>query len=149
MADDLLSRVRGEIDERLADLRPAVEEYERLLVAAEALTSEQRAPAPVARAKRTPRAKRAPTRVAKATAPRGTAPRGTAPRGTAPRGAAQQAIVAALEHGSHTVSELTVVTAMSGANIRDSLRRLLGTGTITRAKREGRAAYALSSAPAD
>lgn len=139
MADDLLSRVRGEIDERLADLRPAVEEYERLLVAAEALTSEQRAPAPVARAKRTPRAKRAPTRVAKA----------TAPRGTAPRGAAQQAIVAALEHGSHTVSELTVVTAMSGANIRDSLRRLLGTGTITRAKREGRAAYALSSAPAD
>ena len=60
------------------------------------------------------------------------------------RGAAQQAILAALEHGSHTASELSVVTAMSGANIRENLRRLLGSGTVARAKRDGKAAYALA-----
>jgi DNA-binding transcriptional ArsR family regulator len=65
-------------------------------------------------------------------------------RERAPRGAAQQAIIAALEHGSHTVSELAVVTAMSGPNIRENLRRLLKAGAVTRAKREGKAAYALS-----
>ncbi|HEY2141481.1 MAG TPA: hypothetical protein VGG98_05420 [Solirubrobacteraceae bacterium] len=66
----------------------------------------------------------------------------------AARGAAQQAIVAALEHGSHTVGELVVVTAMTGANIRGNLRRLLKERTVTRTKREGKAAYALSSPPA-
>jgi hypothetical protein len=60
------------------------------------------------------------------------------------RGAAQTAILAALEHGSHTVAELAVVTAMSGPSIRVSLRRLLGTGAVTRAKRDGKAAYALA-----
>jgi hypothetical protein len=61
------------------------------------------------------------------------------------RGAAQQAILAALEHGSHTVGELTVVTAMSGQNIRENLRRMLSSGAVTRAKREGKAAYALAA----
>jgi DNA-binding MarR family transcriptional regulator len=61
-----------------------------------------------------------------------------------PRREAQQAIVAALEHGSHTVGELLVVTAMSGASVRENLRRLLAAGTITRATREGKAAYALA-----
>ncbi|MBA3807471.1 MAG: hypothetical protein H0X28_03615, partial [Solirubrobacterales bacterium] len=65
--------------------------------------------------------------------------------GRAPRGAAQRAILAALEHGSHTVTELGVVTAMSGQNIRENLRRLLRSGTVTRAKREGKAAYALAA----
>ncbi|HEV7161723.1 MAG TPA: hypothetical protein VGN25_00570 [Solirubrobacteraceae bacterium] len=60
------------------------------------------------------------------------------------RGAAQQAIRAALEHGSHTVGELTVVTAMSGQNIRENLRRMLSSGAVTRAKREGKAAYELA-----
>jgi hypothetical protein len=64
-------------------------------------------------------------------------------------GAAQQAIIAALEHGSHTVGELVIVTAMSGANIRGNLRRLLTERTITRTKREGKAAYALSPPPSD
>ena len=58
-------------------------------------------------------------------------------------GASEQAIVAALEHGSHTVSELGVVTAMSGPQIRESLRRLLKARKIARARREGRVAYAL------
>lgn len=60
------------------------------------------------------------------------------------------AIIAALEHGSHTVSELAIVTAMSGPIIHNNLRRLQQTGTITRTKREGdgKAAYALPSTPA-
>lgn len=60
------------------------------------------------------------------------------------RGAAQQAILAALEHGSHTVGELTVVTAMSGQNVRENLRRMLSSGKVARAKRDGKAAYALA-----
>ena len=57
------------------------------------------------------------------------------------------AIVAALEHGSHTVSELAVVTAMTGPSLRQSLRRLVVAGTVTQAKREGKLAYALASGP--
>jgi hypothetical protein len=72
---------------------------------------------------------------------------GEVKRERAPRGAAQQAIVAALEHGSHTVGELAVVTAMSGPNIRGNLRRLLKERTVTRTKRDGKAAYALSVTP--
>jgi DNA-binding MarR family transcriptional regulator len=60
------------------------------------------------------------------------------------------AILAALEHGSHTVSELAVVTALSGAIINNNLRRLQQAGTIARTKREGdgKAAYALTATPA-
>ncbi|HEY2398334.1 MAG TPA: hypothetical protein VGH78_05015, partial [Solirubrobacteraceae bacterium] len=121
MASDLLTRIRGEIEERLRELRPALEEYERLLDAAEDV-EEVGAPR---------RGRRAESR---ATAPRN----GAGPaRVRAPRGAAQEAIVAALEHGSHTVSELAVVTAMSGPSLRQSLRRLVLAGTVTQAKREG------------
>lgn len=68
----------------------------------------------------------------------------------AQRGAATIAILAALEHGSHTVSELAIVTAMRGPIIANNLRRLQQAGTVTRTKREGdgKAAYALSTAPA-
>lgn len=155
---DLLATIGAELDERLERLRPAVAEYERLLEAAAAL-GDGAAPAArvelAARAASGPRAGR--TRGARVAAgvvagadADGRAPeRRSAGGSRAPRGAAQQAIVAALEHGSHTVGELTVVTAMSGPNIRQSLRRLLGAGTVTRAKRDGRAAYALSSTAAD
>jgi MarR family len=75
--------------------------------------------------------------------------RSAAPK-RARRGAAAVAILAALEHGSHTVSELAVVTAMSGTIINNNLRRLQQAGAITRTKREGdgKAAYALSATPA-
>jgi DNA-binding transcriptional ArsR family regulator len=124
MAADALTRVRAEIDARLRELRPAVTEYQRLLDIADALDAEARA------AKRKPAAKPKPRSMAK-------------PRPAA-MGAAEQSIVAALEHGSHTVGELGAVTAMSGSEIREGARRLLKAGKITRAKREGRAAYALS-----
>ncbi len=125
---DLLSRVRREIDARLRELRPLVAEYERLLSAGASRRAAAAGPARPAR--RQGRAAAAP-----------------AERPRARRGAAEQAIIAALEHGSHTVAELGVVTAMSGAIIRDNLRRLLKAGTVTRARRDGKAAYALSRPP--
>jgi hypothetical protein len=61
----------------------------------------------------------------------------------------QQAILAALGHGSHTPSELAMVTAMAGPDIRGSLSRLVAGGAVTRTKRDGKTAYALSSAAAE
>ena len=57
---------------------------------------------------------------------------------------ADHAILAALEHGSHTVGELTVVTAIEGSGIRAALKTLTKTGKVTRTTREGKAAYALA-----
>jgi DNA-binding transcriptional regulator GbsR (MarR family) len=56
-----------------------------------------------------------------------------------------QAIVAALEHGSHTVSELVMVTAISPAEIRSGLSRLRRQRKVTKVKRpgDGKSAYAL------
>jgi hypothetical protein len=167
-SEDLLERIRAEIDARCAELRPRLDEYRQLLSAAEALESptgeeQPRAGKRGTRAVKGAKAKvpakapaRAPAKVsAKAPAKVKAARRG--PRAStvakddssastrAPRGAAQAAILAALEHGSHTVAELGVVTAMSGQNIRENLRRLLGAGRVTRAKREGKAAYALAT----
>jgi hypothetical protein len=170
MAVELLARVHAEIEERLADLRPAVAEYERLAGATDALDADSveggeppKSAAPAAAATRAKGAKGAREskgasgRPAVARAPRTPdAPRTPAvrraKRGKQPRkagksaGAAEQAIVAALEHGSHTVAELVLVSALPGTDIRAGLRPLLKSGTVTRARRDGRAAYALSSA---
>jgi len=135
MAGDLLARVRAEIDARREELRPVLAEYERLLSAADALDAD----AGTART----RPSRAAARKTRAAA-RKTRAGATARRARAPRGAAQQAILAALEHGSHTVSELAVVTAMAGPNIRENLRRLRHAGTVTRTERDGKAAYTLA-----
>jgi hypothetical protein len=129
---DLLARVRAEIDARMGELHPAVEEYEGLLVAAEALERERAGGSDGAT-----RARRA------ATKPRRGARK--AERAGGPVGAVQTAIVAALEHGSHTLPELVVVTAASAAQLRASLRPLLRAGVVTRAKREGKLAYALAA----
>jgi len=110
-SEDLLLRIRAEIEARRDQLRPLLAEYEQLRAEAASLEA--------ARAR----------------------PRTGA---GAPRGASQKAILAALEHGSHTVAELAVVTGLSGASLRESLRRLLATGAVTRARREGKAAYALA-----
>jgi hypothetical protein len=149
MAADVLALVQAEIDARLRTLRPAVKEYEQLLDAAGALDAEARArdavkQKPAAKAASAVKPKRAAT--PKTTVkPRSAAKPKPAPKPrSAPLGAAEQAILAALEHGSHTVGELGVVTAMSGSEIREGARRLLKAGKIVRAKREGRAAYALA-----
>lgn len=137
MAADVLARVHAEIDARLRALRPAVAEYQQLLDVAGVLDAEVRAQA-AAKPRARP-AKTSPTAKARAAAK----PK-PAVKPKPPMSAAEQAIVAALEHGSHTVGELGVVTAMSGSEIRDGARRLLTAGKIVRAKREGRAAYALT-----
>jgi hypothetical protein len=129
IVSDLLTRVHAEIEQRLHELRPLVSEYEQMLEAAGAFGI---APEPASAPSASSAPRRAVQRSAGAKPPR------------ARRGAAEHAIVAALEHGSHTASELVVVTAMSGANIRSNLRRLLKARTVTQTKREGKAAYALA-----
>jgi hypothetical protein len=59
--------------------------------------------------------------------------------------AVRQAILAALEHGSHTANELVMVTAMGTPEIRGGLIHLTGNGAITKVKRrgDGKTAYAL------
>jgi DNA-binding transcriptional ArsR family regulator len=139
MADELLSRIRAEIDARMRELRPSLEEYEQMLAAADAL--ERRGSGDDGRVQPA-----APRRAGRRAPPVSRAAVAGA-RGGRPReagSAAQQAIVAALEHGSHTVAELVVVTAMSAPSIRESLRRLQRSGAVTRARRDGKAAYALS-----
>jgi predicted Rossmann fold nucleotide-binding protein DprA/Smf involved in DNA uptake len=150
MPEDLLSTVCSELDERLAELRPAPAEYEQLLAAAAALNAGEEEPAPEAPAEGDPSS---PTQRA------GHAPRATAPkpastptrrrtsrrrkRSNAPRGAAQEAILAALQHGSHTTSELVSVTALPAPTIRTNLHRLHKQRVITRTPRGGRSAYTL------
>jgi hypothetical protein len=192
-SSDLLSNICDQLDARLRELRPLVDEYESLLDAAAALElagEEDRAaatepPVPVAvavsakpaRRRGRPPGKRSAGRPAaepapapepapepavdvKAEAESRSRPRTAKQPSTrrpdagapkrAQRGAAAVAILAALEHGSHTVSELAVVTALSGAIINNNLRRLQQVGAITRTKREGdgKAAYALTAAAA-
>jgi hypothetical protein len=181
MSADLLARVRAEIDARMADLRPALREYEQLLGAGEELDREaaaarRRGPrgsaAGAIRLAASGERKRATTTSTKRAASGSTkrAASGSTKRATsastkraasgsrkraasappaAPRGAAEQAIVAALEHGSHTVSELVLVTAIAGSEIRASAQRLQRAGAIARTRREGRVAYALSGAAED
>ena len=177
MAADLLARVRGEIHARMTELRPAIAEYQRLLGAAEALERDASAAgvptgealagsakrSRASRAEPTRRAAVKPTRRAAAKPTRESAAKATRAsqaeparragakatrRAEAKPTAAQLAIVAALEHGSHTVAELVVVTAMPGGDIRDGLRRLQRAGTVTRSSREGRIAYVLSGVAA-
>jgi hypothetical protein len=145
---DLLTSIRAEIGARLGELRPLLAEYERLLSAAYALAAEGRsAPAPPperAPAKKAARPRAARPRAARPRAARPARKRERAPRDPAGRhGAAGEAILAAVEHGSHTVAELVVVTALPASDIRDSLRRLRRQRAIVKTDRDGRAAYAL------
>jgi hypothetical protein len=153
MAPDLLSTIRREIDERLNDLRPLIDEHQQLLVAAGALeTTEGDSDAMTDAVPPKPSTR---TRAGVVKARRGSAV-GAIERAAAPdvekskptraaRGAAREAILAALDHGSHTIGELAVVTAMSGPNINGNLRRLLSEGAVKKTEREGKTAWALAS----
>ena len=168
MPADLLAKISAEIDARLAQLRAAMDEYEQLLSAAAALDAEERTAKPVGKkaapVSKAPVARKAPAVAKAAGRPKAAAPKkaptrapakparaAAAPKKKAAKpassasSAAQQAIVAALEHGSHTVAELSVVTAMYGPSIRESLRALSKARKVTKAKREGKAAYALAT----
>jgi hypothetical protein len=153
MADDLLGSVRRELEKRLGELRPLGAEYERLLAAAAALDTSAREPAgegsaggaPSRRPRKARRVARATTEDPAPTTPRRRASARRKQRAYAPRGAAQNAILAALEHGSHTTSELVSVTALPAATIRANLRRLAKQRAIARTTRGGRSAYTLVS----
>ncbi|HXP98946.1 MAG TPA: hypothetical protein VN845_02640 [Solirubrobacteraceae bacterium] len=169
MAADLLSTICDEIDERLGELRLRLAEYEQLLVAADALVAtgaatpeivpdmprsaasakpKQAKPAPVK--PKQAKAAAAKPRQARVGRPRKVAaeaaPEASAKPARAPRGAAREAILAALDHGSHTVGELAVVTAMSTANVNGNVRRLVVEGAVAKTEREGKTAYALATA---
>jgi len=160
-AGDLLERVRAEIHERLGELRPHVEEHQRLLAAAESLAleesttngrghsratpvgSERSRPVPTKSASK-PRASAKPASVERRSAKRTS--KGQAPSGQGPQGETQQAITAALEHGSHTLAELVLVTAIGASSIRAQLNPLKKAGLVGRVSREGKTAYTLLSA---
>jgi hypothetical protein len=203
---DLLARVCAEIEQRMTELRPLLDEYERLLEAADTLASIEAAPAPIVDALPTPEPEPEPVPSAlpalpappappvppaprtprilpampslrtqpglSALPPLSTAPAKPVPapvealpavpeptieelepepvRKPAAPGDVRQAIVAALEHGSHTISELVMVTAMSTSEIRTNLSQLARQRKVTRVKRQGdgKSAYALPASPA-
>jgi hypothetical protein len=122
MATDLLSEIRSEIDERLERLRPALAEYERLLDAAGALDLDGAPPAQ----------------------PR-TARKRTAGKKPAVDTVVREAILGVLEHGSHTIGELVVVTAMSTASLNGDLRKLAAEGVVVKTEREGKTAWSLAA----
>ncbi len=168
MAPDLLSTIQAEIAERMDGLRPLLAEHEQLLVAAKALgvTPGEGRRAGASTNGTVPRARRAKSvevaetsdadrdldgdaesmhKPAQKAATRRSAKVAAAKKSPrAARGAAREAILAALEHGSHTVGELSVVTAMSGPNIDGNLRRLAAEGVVVKTEREGKAAWALA-----
>ena len=155
---DLLSTIRAEIDARLRELRPAIAEYERLSTAADALGEEARTSSPPAKRA----APRLPARASAPARPSAKTPARTPAKKTTPAKAARrarkraqpthtptgQAILAALEHGSHTLAELVVVTALRASDIREALRYLRTRKAIIKTDRDGKAAYALPSAGA-
>lgn len=146
---DLLATIRAEIDARLRELAPAIAEYERLSTAVNALAAEGNvAPRPVPRSAARPATRAvprpdAPVRPAAKTRARPKVVRRARRRERAVQSPTDQAIVAALEHGSHTVAELVLVTALPAGEIRDSLRRLRKRKAIVKTDRDGRSAYAL------
>jgi DNA-binding transcriptional ArsR family regulator len=186
---DLLTSIRAEIDSRLSELRPMLEEYQELLSVIDALTPDSgtasaptphgaaatAAPVPAARgaaatartapmtaargaaatARTAPMtrfsakalsAKKSAARTAFTKEPSAKAPRRATARTRARRpaiSATGRAILAALEHGSHTVAELVVVSALPAPDIRRDLRPLLKLEAIVKTERDGKIAYAL------
>jgi hypothetical protein len=152
MATDLLSEIRSEIDARLEQLRPVVAEYEQLLHAAGALDLDGAPPTepvrPAGSRKAATSRRRTSTPLA-APSVAGTSavrkPR-VARKQPAVPGVVREAILGVLEHGSHTVGELVVVTAMSTAGLNNNLRKLAAEGVVVKTEREGKTAWSLAGA---
>jgi hypothetical protein len=230
---DLLAQVCAEIEQRMAELRPLLDEYERLLAANDALDSFEAAPTddgppelpprpapsrrrargprgsaagaielassappepvepepepepallapraprtpreprilagmpslrtqpglsalpslPAAAAKPTPIAVEAPPTVLPEPAAQEFEPEPELERRPASASEVRQAILAALEHGSHTIGELVMVTAMGTPEIRTNLSQLARQRKVMRVKREGdgKSAFALPASSA-
>ena len=113
MSEDLLSRIRAEIDARLAELRPRVQEITRLEAALAALgkeASSRRAALPKARVRPQPR--RTPTH-------------------RAPRGANRAAILEAVSaRPGASAAELAKVTGIKVTTVRTTLSSLVKAGAV-------------------
>ncbi|HEU0249582.1 MAG TPA: hypothetical protein VFR48_02550 [Solirubrobacteraceae bacterium] len=151
MATDLLSEIRSEIEARLEQLRPALAEYEQLLHAAAALdldvAREAEAAAPARpRKAATPRKDRTRQPAARAAAVPTVRRRRAARKQAAVTDDVREAILGVLEHGSHTIGELVVVTAMSTTSLNGDLRKLAAEGIVVKTEREGKTAWSLADA---
>jgi hypothetical protein len=155
---DLLTGIRAEIDARLRELGPAIAEFEQLSSAAEALAEEGSGAAKPARPAKAakPASSRSSARASRASTPAGESVQARAKpvkparrvrkRERSTHTPTGQAILAALEHGSHTLAELVVVTALGASDIREALRQLRKRKAIVKTDRDGKAAYALPAA---
>ncbi len=152
---DLLTNIRADIGARMRELEPAITEFERLKTAAEALVKEGSTASTSAKRATSPPSRRSSVR-SSASAREATAKKATPVKPVrrarkreqpthTPNG---QAILAALEHGSHTQAELVVVTALRASDVRKALGRLRARKAIVKTDRDGKAAYALPSAAA-
>ena len=147
MASDLLTRIRDEVQQRLDELRPLVLEHERLLAVERSLNDMEDASAESVKAtKSATRQSRSSARSTTSAPKRPAGKRRAKPKRTAVDSAGL-AVLDALEHGSHTVSELVTVSAVSAGEIRSSIRRLLAGKQIKKVDRDGKTAYARQADP--
>jgi CRP-like cAMP-binding protein len=138
---DLLKDIREQLDARLAELRPLVDEHGRLNAAMKAL-SETKPRAAGATPASSP---------VKTTSARAHKPPPAKRRKRAPRGANRQAVLrAASERPGATRAELAAVSGVDPNTLSALLARLVKAGELqTRALPTGRTGYALAdSAPA-
>ena len=130
---DLLDRIRAEIGTRLAQLRPLVDEYERLVAAHRALGDVHSEAQPRHR----------PPSVHSRAKPPKRSPAKARPR--APRGANRLAALRAVqERPGATAAELAVVSGVERNTLNAVLARLVKSGELlTRALPTGRTGYAI------
>lgn len=122
MADDLLTRTVKEIDQRLAELRPVVEEHARLARARGALTNANGSDSTRKRTVR-PARRRAGSRRAR-------------------RGENRDLVVSALNKSSpQTAQQLAEVTGIKSTTLYTLLSRLARDGVLANAGRDGSARH--------
>lgn len=157
---DLLDRIREELNSRLAELRSAVDEHQRLdsaLLAlgeagdkapARAVTNDTKSPAPRTRG---PRAAPAPRTRGQRAARKNTQRKKTQAkqRKRAPRGANRQAVMRAVQdRPGATSAELATVSGVGRNTLYTLLARLVKEGALqTRDLPTGRTGYALAGPP--
>jgi len=122
---DLLDRIRDELDVRLSELRPLIDEHERLAAALRALGESDR----VSRSAPTSRATVAPAAGAPA-APRATPAKR---RKHAPQGANRQAVLHTVEERpGASVGEIAAVSGVERSSLYALLARLVKAGELVK-----------------
>lgn len=148
MADDLLTRISREIDERMDELRPQIAEIATLEAAREALslaTADGRSPTATARRRARVSSATDGRKQVRAPAHRGPT-RSSATRAgkPAPRGANRQAILAVIgERPDVSSAEIAKMTGIAKPTLYNTLRALMRQGTIEKREVGGVAGYHL------